>query len=114
MVIHTISNIIPGNNLDQAVDAYFNATPTTKPPPKTGPVDNKKLDALFNTYKDTEDITEDLILVDGTIAFFNDILLDPTHVTALVIAYHLECERMWYAYNKIIFEFKVNSIEKGG
>lgn len=91
-------------NLDQAIDSFFSSpqstlsATTTTLSSKSLEINQKqifkeKLSLLFEKYKEPND-QDDLILVDGTIEFFNNIDVDPTTLTALVVAFNLECVRM--------------------
>ncbi|KAJ3055166.1 DCN1-like protein 1 [Rhizophlyctis rosea] len=77
-------------NLELAVDAYFSGN-IGAAAARGLSVNQSAISALFDKYKDPE---EDAILLEGTEALCNDLNVDPTDVVTLVLAYHLQCERM--------------------
>ena len=46
---------------------------------------------MFDKYKDPQ---QDAILVDGTEQLCEDLQVDPTHVSVLILAWYLECDTM--------------------
>ncbi|RPD63357.1 defective in Cullin neddylation protein 1 [Lentinus tigrinus ALCF2SS1-6] len=70
--------------LDLAVDAYYNNPPTPAPQASTS-----KLNALFDKYKDGDDIT-----IDGTIKLCEDLDVNPEDVVLLAVAYELKSPSM--------------------
>ncbi|KAK9766037.1 Scaffold-type E3 ligase, variant 2 [Basidiobolus ranarum] len=55
------------------------------------PINYQQLSDVFEVYKDSD---EDAILVEGTEQLCNDLEVDPTDVVMLVVAWHLNAERM--------------------
>ncbi|KIY68470.1 defective in Cullin neddylation protein 1 [Cylindrobasidium torrendii FP15055 ss-10] len=80
--------------LDRAVDEYFmnGGTPLAASSNKAGP-STTKLNAIFDKYKD-QDIQEDLIGIDGTMQFCEDIGLALDDVVLLAIATDLKSKKM--------------------
>ncbi|KAG6811503.1 hypothetical protein H0H92_007105 [Tricholoma furcatifolium] len=81
---------------DVAIDAYFNnpnefSGPTRQQTAPTAPPSNTKLTTLFNNYKDTDD---DEISAEGTIAFCQDLDVDPEDVVLLAVAFELKSPRL--------------------
>ncbi|XP_038051110.1 DCN1-like protein 1 [Patiria miniata] len=70
--------------LEHAFDSYFTNPDFYFREPKPA-VDKKALDKLYNNYKDPHD--EDKILAEGVAKFCDDLKLDPTSRTVLVIAW---------------------------
>lgn len=79
-----------GWNLERAVDAFLSggaAAPAFIP----GKSSEAAITAIFEKYKEPD---EDAILVDGMVRYCEDLKVDPTDVSVLVLAYHLSSERM--------------------
>lgn len=67
-----------GWNLDSAAAAFFNSQPSPDP----------KVVAIFDKYRSTEN--PDVISIDGTLAYLEDLNLDPEDPISLTLAYVLE------------------------
>ncbi|RUS16940.1 Cullin binding-domain-containing protein [Jimgerdemannia flammicorona] len=82
-------------NTEQAVDSYFNdpsaISPVSPAVAQTGSFDQRKLQALFDKYKEPD---QDAIGVDGTIKLCADLEVSPEDVVMLVVAWHLDADRM--------------------
>jgi len=90
---------------------------TSSPKGRTDAVDTsfspKRLEELFTKYKDAE---EDQISPDGMTKFCSDLDVDPADVIMLIIAYHLNAQRMGYftkdEFVKGLTKMSVDSIAK--
>ncbi|KAI9298599.1 DUF298-domain-containing protein [Neoconidiobolus thromboides FSU 785] len=88
----TAKNYLKSNswNLEASVNAFFG-----KHPNRMETVSQSKsifaLETLFEEYKEPN---EDLILVDGTIKYCEDLEVDPTDIVMLIVSYELKCETM--------------------
>ncbi|ORY06092.1 hypothetical protein K493DRAFT_296167 [Basidiobolus meristosporus CBS 931.73] len=79
-------------NVQHAVDGYFNDTMSDQDNGVHAiPINYQELSSIFENYKDPD---EDAILVEGTERLCNDLEVDPTDVVMLVVAWHLNAERM--------------------
>ncbi|CAG8474241.1 3549_t:CDS:2 [Paraglomus occultum] len=82
-------------NVEVAIDSFFNDQPVVQrgfaAAPASSGVDVYKLNQTFQRYKDKD---EDAILVDGMLEYCNDLKVAPEDVVMLVIAWHLEAEKM--------------------
>ncbi|GBL48274.1 hypothetical_protein [Candidozyma auris] len=65
-------------NVEEALREYYNENPPYDP----------KLENLFDKYMDPEN--HDLISIDGTLAYLNDLGIDPEEVLSLIVAYVLK------------------------
>lgn len=70
--------------LDIALDSYY-ANPELYYREPRSVIDKKKLDQLYNRYKDPSD--PDKVGMEGVIKFLEDLHLDPTSRTVLIIAW---------------------------
>ncbi|XP_064639108.1 DCN1-like protein 1 [Lineus longissimus] len=73
--------------LDAAVDSYYQAPERTTRRELKPSVDRKKLDQLFNKYRDTIDEEEEKMKADGVERFLSDVGLDPTGRLVLILAW---------------------------
>ncbi|XP_046520369.1 DCN1-like protein 2 isoform X2 [Equus quagga] len=71
--------------LDLATDTFFQNPDSFHQDSMRNTVDKKKLEQLYSRYKDPQD--ENKIGIDGIQQFCEDLSLDPTSVSALVIAW---------------------------
>nr|CAG4645805.1 EOG090X0DAO [Lynceus sp. MCZ IZ 141354] len=76
--------------LDIASDRYFQNADQyfirdSQSQPRSQPVDRKKIEQLFNTYKDPSE--QDKILADGIVKFLEDLNLNPDSQLVLLIAW---------------------------
>lgn len=73
-------------NLEKAVSAFFNSdNSSTRSIPKNAPIE--KLQAIYDKYKDPE---SDCISIDGTLAYLEDLGIDPEDRLSLTLAYILK------------------------
>lgn len=72
-------------DMQLALQTFFNEPAQTATPKKTV---SKKLVAIFDKYKDPENPT--IILIDGTLAYLEDLGFDPEDVISLTLAYVLK------------------------
>jgi len=73
-----------GWKLDIALDSYF-ANPEVYYRETRSSIDKKKLDQVYNRYRDPSD--PDKIGVDGVIRILDDLQLDPSSRTTLIVAW---------------------------
>ncbi|KAK9765849.1 Scaffold-type E3 ligase [Basidiobolus ranarum] len=80
-------------NVQSAVDGYFGGSipSDNMNSHNSNPINYQYLSDVFEEYKDSD---EDAILVEGTEKYCNDLEVDPTDVVMLVVAWHLNSERM--------------------
>ncbi|KJE89926.1 defective in Cullin neddylation protein 1 [Capsaspora owczarzaki ATCC 30864] len=78
--------------LEPALDAFYNSPEARKQ--KAPRVDDKKLAAFFEKYKD--DPTEDVIGPAGMEKFCEDLEIDPSNILMLIIAWKLNAATMGY------------------
>lgn len=100
--------------LDLASDNYFqNPDAYHKDPLKTT-VDRKKIEQLFNKYRDTQE--NDKITVDGVMKFLEDVNLSPESILVLIIAWKckaaIQCEFSKDEFTLGFVELGVDSIDK--
>lgn len=74
----------------EAIDLYFRAHSKDKKvsAPTVSP---KSIENIFETYKDPQ---EDAILIEGMERYCNDLEVDPTDISMLILAMHLGAEQM--------------------
>ncbi|CAI7997144.1 DCN1-like protein 1 [Geodia barretti] len=84
---HTAINCLTQNDwrLDMATDNFYQDPLKYFVEPPRAPVDKKKIDILFNKYRNS--LEEDKMLADGVSRFCDDVGLDPTSLTVLLIAW---------------------------
>lgn len=82
--------------LDAAIDAYYSNPPSAPSRGAGGGPSTTKINALFDKYKDPEplDPNADLINIEGTMTFCEDLGVDPADVILLALAYELQSPRM--------------------
>ncbi|KAI8613575.1 Cullin binding-domain-containing protein [Chytriomyces sp. MP71] len=109
-----------GWKLDAACDAFFsdgnrasNAAQThassAKPAKPSKRIDAAKLNKLFDKYKEQD---EDIIGLEGTEKLCEDLNVDPMDVVALILAFHLKCERMWLDQAAVEYQFREDEDEE--
>jgi DCN1-like protein 1/2 len=74
--------------IEAAINCYYENPEQFYVPAPVPSVDRKKLDALFNKYRDS--VEEDKILAEGVSRICCDLKLDPTSVTVLIFAWKLQ------------------------
>jgi DCN1-like protein 1/2 len=84
---HTATNCLTQNDwrLDMATDNFYQDPLKYFVEPPRASVDRKKIDILFNKYRNS--LEEDKMLADGVSRFCDDVGLDPTSLTVLLIAW---------------------------
>ncbi|XP_033637553.1 DCN1-like protein 1 [Asterias rubens] len=99
--------------LEVASDSYFAHPDFYYREPKPA-VDKKSLEKLYHRYKDSHD--EDKVLADGVAKFCDDLMLDPTSRTVLVIAWKFkaatQCEFTKKEFTDGMTDLGCDSIEK--
>uniref|UniRef100_A0A2K5F042 DCN1-like protein n=1 Tax=Aotus nancymaae TaxID=37293 RepID=A0A2K5F042_AOTNA len=70
----------------------------------------KKLEQLYNRYKDPQD--ENTIGIDGTQQFCDDLALDPASISVLIIAWKFRCEFSKQEFMDGMTELGCDNIEK--
>ena len=76
-----------GWQLDAAADIFFNSGMGPSGPQ----VDEEKVSALFDKYKEEDD---DSIQVNGVVQFCEDLSVDPADPIMLIIAWQMRCSTM--------------------
>lgn len=76
--------------LDIAVDGYFQVPDQYNHEPKPTALDRRKIDQLFNKYKDAAE--PDKITAEGMMHFLEDLALDPESRTVLILAWKFKAE----------------------
>lgn len=74
--------------LELAVNNYFENPDQYYVAPSPPPVDKKKLDSLFNKYRDS--VEDDKMLAEGVSRFCIDLRLDPASIIVLIIAWKFQ------------------------
>ncbi|XP_072034213.1 DCN1-like protein 1 [Amphiura filiformis] len=99
--------------LDVASDSYFQQPDVYYREPKAS-VDKKTLERLYNRYKDPHE--EDKILAEGVAKFCDDLSLDPTSRTVLVVAWKFkaatQCEFTRKEFIEGMTELGCDSLDK--
>lgn len=99
--------------LDMALDNYFANPEVYYREPKTS-VDRKKLEQLYNRYRDQGE--PDKILMDGVIKFLEDLQLDPSSRLVLLLAWKFkaaaQCEFSKEEFMNGMTELGCDSIDK--
>jgi len=99
--------------LDIALDNYF-ANPDMYYREPRSAVDRKKLEAVYNRYKDQSE--PDKIGLDGVVKFLEDLQLDPNNRTVLIIAWKFkaqtQCEFSKEEFLGGMIELGCDSVEK--
>ncbi|XP_024900729.1 DCN1-like protein 2 isoform X3 [Pteropus alecto] len=100
--------------LDVATDNFFQNPDSFHKESMRNAVDKKKLEQLYNRYKDPQD--ENKIGIDGIQQFCDDLSLDPTSISVLVIAWKFraatQCEFSKKEFVDGMTELGCDSIEK--
>ncbi|XP_036084680.1 DCN1-like protein 2 isoform X1 [Rousettus aegyptiacus] len=100
--------------LDVATDNFFQNPDSFHKESMRNTVDKKKLEQLYNRYKDPQD--ENKIGIDGIQQFCDDLSLDPTSISVLVIAWKFraatQCEFSKKEFVDGMTELGCDSIEK--
>lgn len=99
--------------LDLASDNYFQNPDAYKDNIKAS-VDRKKLEQLFNKYRDQQE--NDKITVDGVMKFLEDLNLSPESILVLIIAWKckaaVQCEFTKEEFMTGVIELGADSIDK--
>jgi len=102
-----------GWKLDIALDSYF-ANPEVYYRETRSSIDKKKLDQVYNRYRDPSD--PDKIGMDGVIKFLQDLQLDPSSRTVLIVAWKFkaatQCEFSREEFVSGMTELGCDTIEK--
>ncbi|GAB5591994.1 Scaffold-type E3 ligase [Umbelopsis nana] len=77
--------------LETAVNSYFDANGKEALFVSKETCDVRQLHSIFEKYKDAD---QDIISIDGTMQFCQDLGLEPTQIEFLVLSHHLGSERM--------------------
>lgn len=87
---HTGINCLTQNEwrLDMATDNFYQDPLKYFVEAPRAPVDKRKVDSLFNKYRNSMD--EDKMLAEGVSRFCEDVGLDPTSITVLLIAWKFQ------------------------
>ncbi|XP_061708772.1 DCN1-like protein 1 isoform X2 [Cydia pomonella] len=100
--------------LDLASDNYFQNPDAYYKDPIKAAVDRKKLELLFNKYKDQQE--NDKITVDGVMKFLEDLNLSPESILVLIIAWKckaaVQCEFSKDEFLTGLMELGADSIDK--
>lgn len=100
--------------LDLASDNYFQNPEAYHKDPIKGSVDRKKLEQLFNKYRDQQE--NDKITVDGVMRFLEDLNLSPESILVLIIAWKckaaVQCEFSKDEFTTGLIELGADSVDK--
>ncbi|CAH2099457.1 unnamed protein product [Euphydryas editha] len=100
--------------LDLASDNYFQNPDAYYKDPVKASVDRKKLEQLFNKYRDQQE--NDKITVDGVMKFLEDLNLSPESILVLIIAWKckaaVQCEFTKEEFMTGFIELGVDSVDK--